>query len=304
MIALAAPLLLALAAGEANGPPLAAYLYDLSTATGVAHSTWAGVTYDRRNDEAYVVYDGLVRIFNKSGMEIYRFGRDEDVGIVMRVAVLDSGDLIVLSSIDGQHVFLHCDFRGRRLDKFEIKGLPPSFHMPFRPDEVVAEAGNVYLAETGLGRVVVTDATGVYRNSYVVSDLIPRKNAKEDLSFGSFSVDPAGNLLFTMPLAFGAAVVSPEGVLRTFGVKGSAPGKFNIAGKLVGDERGDYFVTDKLRSVVMVFDKDLQFIGEFGYRGDEHGNLVAPFDIAAGNGKVIVSQAGNRGVTVFRLFRP
>ena len=50
----------------------------------------------------------------------------------------------------------------------------------------------------------------------------------------------------------------------------------------------------------MIFDPSLRFVLEFGYRGDDPTNLIAPFDLAVGNGKVFVSQARDRGVKVFQ----
>jgi hypothetical protein len=113
-------------------------------------------------------------------------------------------------------------------------------------------------------------------------------------------VDGQGNYYFTMPLSFTAFVMSPERALRQFGSRGSSPGRFNIAGSIVTDERGWIFVLDRLRSVVMVFDPALQFVFEFGYRGDGPSNLIAPFDLAVGNGKIFVSQARSRGVKIFQ----
>ncbi len=40
---------------------------------------------------------------------------------------------------------------------------------------------------------------------------------------------------------------------------------------------------------------------EFGYRGTKPGNIVAPVDIAAGDGKVFVSQFARKGVSVFEV---
>jgi hypothetical protein len=52
--------------------------------------------------------------------------------------------------------------------------------------------------------------------------------------------------------------------------------------------------------VVLVFDPSLRFVLEFGYRGDGPSNLIAPFDLGVGNGKVFVSQARNRGVKAYQ----
>jgi hypothetical protein len=106
-----------------------------------------------------------------------------------------------------------------------------------------------------------------------------------------FSVDRDGNMLFTVASVFSAYVMSPEGKVRAFGQKGSTPGKFNIVSGIAADEEGRLFLTDSLRAVVMVFDPSFQFLGEFGYRGPDPENLVSPFNLAVGNGRVYVTQS-------------
>ena len=61
-------------------------------------------------------------------------------------------------------------------------------------------------------------------------------------------------------------------------------------------------MVERLRSVVMVFDKEFRFLKEFGYRGDKPGNLIRPNEVAVGNaGKIYVTQVRNRGVSVFSV---
>jgi hypothetical protein len=122
-----------------------------------------------------------------------------------------------------------------------------------------------------------------------------------DAGFTGFGVDGRGNVLFTVAPLFQAFVLSPEGELRGFGVRGSSPGKFNVVGGIAADPDGNLYVTDVLRSVVMVFDAAFEFQGEFGYRGDGPGNLIAPRDLVVGDGQVFVTQSAARGVSVFRI---
>ena len=54
--------------------------------------------------------------------------------------------------------------------------------------------------------------------------------------------------------------------------------------------------------MVLIFDRDLAFKAEFGYRGGHASNLIAPDDVASdANGNIYVSQAANLGVSVFRM---
>jgi hypothetical protein len=297
-------LALALAAGT-NAVPVRApvHLYDLAATTGRVPSTWARLVYDRAHHELFVVDEGFVRVFNEAGMEVHRFGDDGELGIVSGLAVLEDGTMIALSStLDGRRMLVRCNFRGERIEELTLRGLPRELEGSFVPDVLVHSRDGLYLAELRTMRVVVVDEAGTYRRWVSLAKLLktdPKKDA--DAEIAGFDVDPSGDLLFTMPMLFAAFVVSPAGEVRSFGSRGSTPGKFNIAGAIAADENGNFLVTDRLRSVLMVFDRELRFRGEFGYRGDGWDNLVVPYHLAVGNGMVFVAQAGDRGVRAFKV---
>jgi hypothetical protein len=110
-------------------------------------------------------------------------------------------------------------------------------------------------------------------------------------------------MLFTVPVLFQAFVVTPDGKMAgSFGKAGSAPGRFGVISGIARDDQGNYLVVERLRSVVMVFSKEFQFLMEFGYRGDKPGNLIRPNQVEMGNaGKIFVTQVRNRGVSVFNV---
>jgi hypothetical protein len=95
--------------------------------------------------------------------------------------------------------------------------------------------------------------------------------------------------------------MSPAGEIRGFGQKGSAPGKFNIVGGITRDDAGNFYVADLLKSAILVFDPELRFVKEFGYRGSAPGSLAAPEEIVAAGEKLFVSNRGRKGVSVFRV---
>jgi hypothetical protein len=295
--------------GRERPPPLpqveATWEHDLSTATGTIALTWPTLAYDRARAEVYVVADGFVRIFNATGMEIHRFGEDGAMGAISRVAVLEDGNIVTLSRTDAGTVLHRCDYRGDPIVRFGLTGVPQAF-ADLQPDFIVARNGRLYLAEAGRARVVVTDPDGAYRQSFRLDDLVARAlpsegGRKVSSGIDGFGVDPAGNLLATMSMLFTAMVVSPSGEVRLFGSRGSTPGRFNNVGGIDADERGNIFVTDRLRSVVSVWTPDLRHLADFGYRGWGSSNLLTPYDIVVGNEHVYVSQAGQRGVKAFRV---
>jgi DNA-binding beta-propeller fold protein YncE len=96
--------------------------------------------------------------------------------------------------------------------------------------------------------------------------------------------------------------VSQSGKVTSFGKPGGAPGMFNVVSGIAVDNDGRIFVTDKLKSVVMVFDRAFKFLTEFGYRGNAPGNLIGPASVALGNnGQVYVTQSLKVGVSVFSI---
>jgi hypothetical protein len=152
-------------------------------------------------------------------------------------------------------------------------------------------------------RVVITDRDGVFVRSLDLAtmiDLPPGERPATKLS--GFNLDGSGNMLFTVPVLFAAFVVSPQGEVRSFGRVGSGPGMFGIVSDIVSDDRGNYLVADKLRSVVMIFDATFGFIQEFGYLTTRPDGLIRPSRLAvSGSGRLYVTQMRHNGISVFDL---
>jgi hypothetical protein len=262
---------------------------------------------DKDRNEAYVVYQNVVRVFNENGLEIYRFNENNSLGRLSALTVDQDGTIFFLSYDDrGVYGIIRCNYRGEPLGRIEVAGLPSDFadYEKFSPNYMAYREGQFYLADTHRLRIAVADKNGQVQKTY---DLVPLLDLKEkdrpDLEMGSFSVDKEGNMLFTIPVLFSATVLSPEGTVRNFGKPGSIPGKFGVVSGITTDNKGNYLVADKLRCVISVFDRSAQFLMEFGGRGKGLENLIVPDLLAVdGSDKVYVTQGGNRGVSVFRLF--
>jgi hypothetical protein len=282
----------------------AAYLFRLADVSGAIPMSWAGLSYDRAARELYVNDRGAgqVRVFRDSGMQVQAFGGDEAFGTILDVAVAADGDLFVLAYRDRRTIVLRCDFRGEPRGEIAIPGVADAFAGGFEPAAIRFRDGKLYLADKERLRILVADARGA---TIAARDLLPSlridPKKRESARMTGFDVDGSGNLLFTIGPLFSAFVVSPSGAVRAFGSRGSTPGRFNVAGAIAADEHGYLYVTDVLRAVVMVFTPSLEFVGEFGYRGDEPGNLVTPVDVAVHGGRVFVAEGAMRGVSVFRV---
>jgi DNA-binding beta-propeller fold protein YncE len=288
----------------------ASYLYKLSSFTGPIPYSWVELAVDREKNELYVCdgSDRSVRIFNENGMEIYNFGEDSDLGNIniAHLAVDKDGNILLLSyrwEVKGtSYSIIRCNFRGEVISRFEPHNLPSEFS-GFFPSRIIYREGRLYLVDKSQMKVVVTDMSGAYLDGYDLAALL-RFDEKKRANTGivGFNVDKEGNIFFTIPVVFQAFKLSPDGKITGFGQRGSAPGKFNIVGCIASDDRGNLYLTDTLRCVVMVFDKDFKFLKEFGYRGFWPENLIAPMELTVDNrGRIYVSQSASRGVSVFQV---
>lgn len=292
---------LATSAGPASAQVKGTYLYTLSNFSGHLRDDWVRVTVDQDGEEIYVVYPGFVRIFNPSGMEIFSFGEDLDVGRIMDVAVDPNGDIIVLSYKDLHSLVTRCNFRGEPIGEIAITNLPG--HLVFGANRMVLRGGLFYFASTSSASVIITDAAGEFREHVEFLSLLDEEDKKKgEAELFGFSVDGEGNMYFTIPVLFRAFRVSPDKKLASFGRPGSAAGRFGVVAGITTDSRGNVIVVDKLKCAVMVFDKDFTFITEFGYRGPRPENLFVPDGIAIDRrDRIYVSQGSRRGVSVFSL---
>ncbi len=296
-------ILLALLPSLAGAQPVAAsYIYTLSSFTGSIRYDFSRIAVDRERNEVYVLYQNAVRVFNDSGMEVYRFGEDADLGQIADVAVDERGDILLLTLLDSRTTIIRCDYRGRPQSEIALTGLPPEFS-DFSPNRMAYRREHLYLASTMGLKVLTADRQGHFVRGV---DLFPLFELEEKdrgtVELGGFGADDEGNILLTAPVLFRAFVLAPDGTLRWFGKASSAPGGFNIAGGIVRDRRGNVLVVDRLKGSVLIFDPKLVFVTQFSTRGYKANQLLFPADLTVDDhDRVYVTQMGRRGVSVFKL---
>lgn len=293
-----------------NGPAYAegvglTYMYKLSDFTGMIPFNSARMFADRQHQELYVVgTDNSVRIFSESGMEIYQFNDDGSLGIVYDAVADKDGDILVLSyspSSVGTYSIIRCNYRGDRLGNVDLKNLPKEFSEDFHPSALAYQAGRLYLADQGSMKIVVTDDQGLFERGVDIIAALKIDEKRSSMDLAGFSVDKGGNILFTIPVRFKAFRLAPDGQLVSFGERGGAPGKFNITSGIVSDDDGHYYVVDKLKCAVLIFDRNFKFLTQAGYRGWDDGGLIAPTGLAILDNKLYISQMGRRGISVFAI---
>ena len=298
VLVLAAILFLASFPAQASAEVKSTFLYSLANFHGKVPYSDVRVRVDRARDEVYVVERGIIRVFNKTGMEFYLFGDNPELESIYDLAVDEKGGfpavIVQLYPPRRPEIFPHpLQLPGRCEGETDSDGAGLSIFSRFFPNYMFYRDGKFLFLGSSSMQVVVTDRNGVFQNGYNLADIleIPEKDRPDTEIFG-FSLDAEGNMLFTVPVLFKAYVVTPEenwrglreGRLRTRAVRNRQRHRQGRPGEL---PRGGA----PSQAVVMVFDKDFRFVQEFGYRGDKPANLIRPNELAIGNaGKIYVTQ--------------
>ena len=285
--------------------PEVKYEFNLSDFGGTLPLIGVRVHVDAAAGETFVLDGGTVRIFNASAMQTYSFGIDPTLGRPADLVVEPNGDVLVAAN----------SADGLTLLRFDYRGVAKDVIVPMFPDDLKSFGANVaergpdgllyFLSIQGF-RLVSIRPDGGFVRSYDLAEILNVKGEERGrLSLGGFGFDGRGNLLVTVTERFLAYVIAPDGTVREFGVAGSAAGRFGVIGAIAGDADGNIYIADRQRSVVLMFDANLDFVTEFGGYGNQPENLVRPDGIAlAPEGRVLVAQMGQRGVSVFRLVLP
>lgn len=291
----------------------------LANFDGILPSLWSRIALDKERTEAFILSPRQrdIRIFNETGMEIFEFGDDVELAGATDLDIGEEGNIYLVFPRVKTHKLVRLDYKGEPLEFFDLKQFPDEF-LPFKPDRMQYKDGSLYLADTGSMDVVITDINGVFKKGYHLKAALqaledefkgrPGEESMTDperfkfLDMTGFCVDQDGSIYFTISVLFSAFKYS-EGKLEMFGDAGSGPGKFGVVAGIDTDKYGNIYVSDRLRSVVMIFDPAFKFQKEFGYRGTRPGSLIVPDDVTVDDekGMIYVAQAANRGVSVYRL---
>ena len=300
---------LVLSSATAKAQPVkGTFLYDLSNFTGSFSFSWPRIFIDQERNETYVIYENIIRIFSETGMEVYIFGDELDLGAIIDLTLDKEGNIIILSNkwyestrkLDYEITL--CNYRGEPKSKIEIKNLP-SKYSEFFPNRIIYREGDFYFANLSSMIVIITDDHGTFKEVYDILPLLElEEKTKQDAAMETLSIDKDGNFFFTIPPLFRAYKITPDRKVSYFGRPGSVPGKFNVVAGIISDDKGNILVIDKSKCAVMVYDKDFNFLNQFGSRGWKTGFLIAPEDIVIDKqDRVYITQAGKKGVSVFKI---
>lgn len=301
----------------------ASYLYRLSNFNGPVASLWARITVDQTLGEIYTLNrsDSAIQIFNDTAMQVFDCGEDLALASSADITVADNGELFVLYRSPAATV-RHLNYRGELIGEIRVVAKEQKM-TGFNPVYIDYKAGNLYLADAEKMQVVIVSTDGQVLENFnfryqleeqlrtELKDETLRESQRKRLQdkiatlkgadMTGFSVAVNGDMYFTVSPLFTAYRATRQAGLQGFGTPGGAPGKFGVIASISADSAGNIFVSDRLRCVVLIFDKNFNYLAEFGYRGEQADNLIVPDDIAIDerNNRIYVAQAANLGVSVF-----
>ncbi|BCO11542.1 NHL repeat domain protein [Citrifermentans bremense] len=281
----------------------AAYLFNLSDFDGIIPYNAARTFVDEARGEVYVSTSGGLDIYNPSGMLTFHVDYDRELGGVYDAALDDSGNILLLTNKKGDYGIVTCNYRGEPLSSVPLRHVPPDF-AEARPGRMIVRHGEIYLVDQGGMFVVVVDADGEFIRGYDLGAMMRvSDDHRPDAGLGGFTVDRDGHMLFVASSYGKACRGTLDGELAVFGKRGSSAGKFGVPGGIASDRNGNLLITDKLRAVIMIYNKEFQFVKEFGYRGTQPGNVIVPSEITVDpvRNRVYVSQMRRRGVNIYQL---
>jgi hypothetical protein len=301
--------LCALAPGATVGeaPPITVTFGEiLSDFTGPVPVGEARVTLDAATREVLVGEARTVHVFNDAGMEVFRFQISSNLGAIRDLAVLPEGEILALaydqaaSADRPRFVIARHDYRGAPRGEIAVSGLPPQFQ-GILPNRMVLRGERLVLASTTQLLAIATRPDGSFLEGYDLGKLlgIPEED-RANTEITGFNADGEGNLLLTCAVLFRAFSIARDGSVASWGEPGAIAGTFGNTGGISRDAEGRYFVADKLRRVVLVFDRSFRFLLEFGGDPSQPGHLGRPSDVVAdGAGRLYVTQVGRSGVFAY-----
>lgn len=300
-----------LGVGGADPPFTVVFGEVLSSFGGPVRVGEARVAIDASNREVLVGEARSIYVFDAGGMKVHGFEIASNLGAITGLAVLDDGAIVALAydqNAPGDRprpvLALH-DYRGAPIGEIELKGIPEEFKR-ILPNRLERWGDRLVLVSTLQLVAVEVGTDGTFQRGWDLAALLeipPEDVGSVELT--GFAVDGGGNLLLTSAVLFRAFLVHRDGSVTSWGSPGSNPGSFGNAAGITTNGHGLYFVADKLRKVILVFDSDFQFLFEFGGEPSSPRRLGRPSDVVSDGGdRLYVTQVGKAGVWAYDVRRP
>ncbi len=166
-----------------------------------------------------------------------------------------------------------------------------------KPRAMAIQDGEIYIVDM-TARIQVFDRDGNYLRGW-------RTPVSENGRPTGLSFDKEGNLLVADTHYFRMLVYTPQGKLLEDrilgGTLGNAPGQFGLVTDAVQDSKGNYYIAEYGEyDRIQKFDRDGNFLFQWGGHGSEEGQFVRPQNLAIDENDCIwVADACNHRIQVF-----
>lgn len=238
---------------------------------------------------------GLEDIEQKKGFlrRLWEFIRGtEEVRMLKPMAlVVDSRSRLVVADPAAKSLHIFDQAKGR------YQRLQGSDREPFElPIALALDAKDtLYLADGGLRQVLALDFEGTLLRRYGADGSLKRPTAVavDEQRARLYVIDtPSHDIkVFDLPSAK---------LLKVYGSRGTAPGRFNYPSHLSLDGAGRLYVTDALNARIQVLDPEGRPLQHFGQQGDGSGDFDAPKGNAVdSDGHLYVADAAFDVVQIF-----
>lgn len=158
------------------------------------------------------------------------------------------------------------------------------------PVAVAKQGDRLFVADSGLGRVITFDVSG-----RVQGQITNHLERPAGLAISR------GRLCVADSLRHRIVVFDMQGqFVAEFGRRGDGPGEFNFPTHLAADFQGRLLVTDSMNSRVQILDGAGRFVAQIGRLGDSPGQFSRPKGVAADSfGHVYVIDALFDNIQIF-----
>ena len=167
-----------------------------------------------------------------------------------------------------------------------------------RPSGLALAGGRLYIADVQRHCVVISDLAGRY-----LSEFGRRGSGPGEFNFPThISADSAGQVSVTDSLNYRVQVFDRDGrFLRVIGSAGDTPGHFSRPKGVASDRAGHTYVVDALFDNIQIFDDSGRLLLDWGQSGSGPGEFWLPNAIAINpNNEIFVADSYNRRIQVFR----
>ncbi len=295
-----------IAAQQASGQPLAvpAQFVQRLTLPGEMNELLrpGRMFVDRQFGEIFVSDPGNNRvvIFDQNGVFRFEFFGTDIYGSAYDMVVDSKGYIYVLGTTGAGHQLFKFDFDGTLMDTLDLSRV---ISTPRRQIGSIAidNQDNLYLVLPNENQIISLTTDGRERYRFSVATGLDSDQLQETV-FGALTI--SGGRLY-LPVSSNGMVEVYDltgGHLRTFGIRGNLVGQFNFPVEVAVSKDGIIMVLDKHRFMVLCFDEQYRFLGEFGGKGINPGWFYHPDKLVVDTlNQVYIGQIFNSWVQVVTI---